>query len=80
MRSGITVHGFRTAFRSWCAEQTSTPREIAEMALAHIVGSAVEMAYMRSDLFDKRRRLMAQWATYVTTPGAAGRVVPIRAA
>ena len=59
-----TVHGFRSSFRDWCAE-TGKPREIAEAALAHVVGG-VEGACFRSDLFAGRRRLMDQWAAYVT--------------
>ena len=59
-----TVHGFRSAFRDWCAE-TGKPREIAEVALAHTVGG-VEGAYFRSDLLARRRLLMDQWATFVT--------------
>ena len=63
-----TVHGFRSAFRDWCAE-TGKPREIAEAALAHTVGG-VEGAYFRSDLFERRRRLMDQWAAFVTSGSA----------
>lgn len=59
------VHGFRTSFRTWAQERTNVPREVAEMALAHAVGDAVEQAYARSDLFDKRRKLMDAWATYL---------------
>ena len=59
-----TVHGFRSSFRDWCAE-TGKPRELAEAALAHIVGG-VEGAYFRSDLFERRRRLMADWARYTS--------------
>jgi integrase len=61
---GCTVHGFRSAFRDWCAERTNTPREIAEMALAHKVGTAVERAYARSTLFEKRAELMEAWGRY----------------
>ena len=57
-----TVHGFRASFRTWAAEQTRYPKEVAELALAHAVGSAVERAYQRSDLFDLRRALMRDWA------------------
>ena len=60
-----TVHGFRTSFRTWAAERTSVPHAVAEAALAHAVGSAVERSYARSDLFEKRRGLMDQWAAYV---------------
>ena len=59
-----TVHGFRSAFRDWCAE-TGKPREIAEAALAHTVGG-VEGAYFRSDLFARRRVLMDQWSAFLT--------------
>ena len=70
-----TVHGFRSSFRDWCAE-TGKPREIAEAALAHTV-PGVEGAYFRSDLFERRRRLMDQWAGHATaTP--AGKVVKLR--
>jgi integrase len=64
MKSDVTVHGFRSTFRDWVAEQTSFPREIAEMALAHTVGSEVERAYRRSDLLEKRRALMQAWADF----------------
>ena len=69
-RLGIkqTVHGFRSSFRDWTAEQTQFPREVAEQSLAHTVGNKVEAAYLRSDLFEKRRHLMQTWATYLDTP------------
>jgi len=60
-------HGFRTSFRTWCAEATDTPREIAETALAHISGGAVELAYRRTDYLDRRKELMEEWAAYVTS-------------
>jgi integrase len=63
-RGDLTVHGFRSSFRDWAAERTAFPAEIAEMALAHAVGSAVEQAYRRSDMFQKRRQLAEQWATF----------------
>jgi integrase len=59
-----TVHGFRSSFRDWAGENTEFPRDIAEMALAHTVGSAVERAYRRGDSFTKRRDLMKAWADY----------------
>ncbi len=71
-------HGFRSSFRTWCSETTNYPREVAEAALAHVVQNQVEAAYRRGDLFTKRRPLMAAWARFVTTPPAAGEVVPIR--
>ena len=61
-----TVHGFRSSFRDWAAECTNTPHAVMELSLAHKVGSAVEQAYARSDLLAKRRRLMDQWAAYIT--------------
>jgi len=66
-RSDITVHGFRSTFRDWCAEQTAFPREIAEAALAHVNKDRVEAAYLRSDLLKRRYRLMQRWAKYATT-------------
>lgn len=81
-RGDITAHGFRSTFRDWAAERTAYPNEVCEMALAHAVGNAVEAAYRRGDLFDKRRRLMADWASYCTTPATVAEevVVPIRGA
>jgi integrase len=64
MAMACTVHGFRSTFRDWAAERTNVPREIAEMSLAHEVGNAVERAYRRSDLFDRRRDLMERWARF----------------
>jgi integrase len=68
MGEAVTVHGFRSSFRTWAAEQTNFPREVGEQALAHIISDKVEAAYKRTTLFDKRRQLMAAWAKYVTTP------------
>jgi integrase len=62
---GLTVHGFRSSFRDWAAETTHFANEMVEMALAHAVGSKVEAAYRRGDLFDKRHQLMDAWATYL---------------
>ncbi len=72
---GVTVHGFRSTFRDWVAETTNTPREVAEMSLAHKVGSDVERAYARSDLLDRRRALMERWSDYVA--GVEGTVVSL---
>ena len=60
----ITVHGFRSTFRDWAAERTSYPNHVVEMALAHVIGDKVEAAYRRGDLFEKRKRLMTDWAKY----------------
>jgi integrase len=73
-----TVHGFRSGFSQWGAERTSYPFEVRELALAHAVGSQVERSYQRSDLFDRRRRLMDDWADFCAKPPSAGKVVPIR--
>lgn len=66
-------HGYRSSFRDWAAELTDTPREICELALAHVNSDRVEAAYRRSDLFDRRRQLMQDWAEYVgiQTPASA---------
>ena len=74
-----TVHGFRSTFRDWAAEETHYPNHVAEMALAHEIGSAVEAAYRRGDLIEKRKALMTDWANYATAPPAdAGNVVPMK--
>lgn len=64
MKVDATVHGFRSAFRDWAAEQMSVPREVAEAALAHTNKDKVEAAYFRTDLFEKRRALMIEWGNY----------------
>jgi integrase len=66
-RGNLTVHGFRSSFRDWCAERTNFPREVAEAALAHVVGDATERAYQRGDLFEKRRQLMDAWSRHCAT-------------
>ena len=75
-RPDITVHGFRSSFRDWAAETTAHPNHVVEMALAHAVGNAVEAAYRRGDLFEKRRRLMEDWAKYCGR--RVGEVVTLR--
>jgi len=76
------VHGFRSSFRVWAGEQSSTSPDIIELCLAHKVGGNVERAYQRSDLLARRRLLMKSWATYCTTTTAAATgtetVVPMR--
>ncbi|WP_431269027.1 hypothetical protein [Dankookia sp. P2] len=62
--AAITAHGFRSSFRDWCEEATSTPHAVAEAALAHTIGDRVEAAYRRGDLFQKRAALMQDWADY----------------
>jgi integrase len=75
---GYTVHGMRSTFRDWCEERTSYSGAIAEAALAHTNKDKVEAAYLRTDHMDQRRRLMAEWGTFATTPASAmGEVVAI---
>jgi len=66
MEMNAVPHGLRSSFRDWVGEETSYPREVAEMALAHALGNAVEAAYRRGDLFEKRRAMMNDWATYLS--------------
>ena len=80
-RGDLDGHGFRSTFRDWAAERTNSPAEVAEMALAHTVSRQDVAAYNRSDLFERRRRLMQQWATFCTAPPVQERqsnVAPIR--
>lgn len=74
----ITAHGFRSAFRDWTAEATNYSGEVAEQALAHVLGDKVEAAYRRGDLFEKRRGLMQAWSDYCSRPIATENVIPIR--
>jgi integrase len=71
-RPDLTTHGFRSTFRDWAAEATDVAREVAEAALAHSLESRVEAAYRRSDLFDKRRQLMNNWAAFCCRDTIAG--------
>jgi integrase len=66
MATGGTVHGFRSSFRTWAAEQTDAPHEVAEAALAHVVPNAVVRVYKRTTMFDRRRDLMQQWSDYIS--------------
>jgi integrase len=66
LKLGVTVHGFRSSFRDWVAEQTDYAHEVAEMALAHTVGDKVEAAYRRGDMLEKRHALANDWGSYVT--------------
>lgn len=77
-KPGITVHGFRSTFRDWCAESTNHAPDVAEMALAHTLRDKTEAAYRRGDLFEKRARLMADWARYCSKPAEPAAVVSIR--
>jgi integrase len=76
-RDDLTVHGFRSTFRDWAAEQTSYPNEVCEMALAHVVGDKTEAAYRRGDLLKKRERLMVDWAAYCGKVLHGAKVIPI---
>jgi integrase len=79
-RQDITVHGFRSSFRDWAAESTNYPREVCELALAHGIEDKVEEAYRRGDLFEKRRKLMSDWATYCNRSEKPAVVIPMRRA
>ena len=63
--AAATPHGMRSAFRDWCGEQSDAPHAVIEAALAHVVRNKTEAAYARSDLFERRRVLMEQWAAYL---------------
>lgn len=78
-RPNLTVHGFRSSFRDWAGECTGFPREVAEAALAHIVGDEVERAYRRGDALEKRRQLMLAWEKFISGASADGNVLPLRA-
>ena len=71
LKVAAVPHGFRSSFRDWAAERTDHPREVLEAALAHIVGNQTEAAYARSDLFERRRRLMDEWGGYLGGAGTA---------
>jgi integrase len=79
-RHGVTTHGFRSAFRTWCAERTNFPDHIAELALAHAVDSGTVKAYKRTTLLARRRKLLDLWSAYCASVPAEGQVVPIRKA
>jgi integrase len=77
MRVAAVPHGFRSTFRDWASERTNYPRDAAEMALAHTIGDKVEAAYRRGDLFDKRRRMMTDWASFCGQPVVSDEVIPM---
>jgi integrase len=77
-RADITAHGFRSSFRDWAEEKTVMQRSVVESALAHVVENRVEAAYLRTTLFEKRRRLMDAWASFATAKPNQ-KVVKIRA-
>lgn len=80
-RPDLTVHGFRSTFRDWAAEQTAYPNELVEMALAHVITNKAEAAYRRGDMLDRRRRLMQEWAKFCDKPAPkVDNVTPMRAA
>jgi integrase len=80
LRPNVVVHGFRSTFSTWAHETTAFAGAVIEQSLAHTVGNAVERAYKRSDLFDKRRKLMGAWAAYCDRSAKSGAVVPLRKA
>lgn len=74
----VVPHGFRSTFRDWVAERTTYPNEVAEMALAHTIDNKAEAAYRRGDLFEKRRRMMDEWALFLAKPQVTGKVIAIK--
>ena len=79
-RENMTAHGFRSTFKDWAAERTAYPNEVSEAALAHAVGDKTEAAYRRGDLFEKRTRLMTDWAVFCSQGHAeGGNVIPLKA-
>jgi len=76
--NGVTVHGFRSAFRDWCRERTNYPREIVELALAHVNKDKTEAAYARGDAVEKRRAIMQAWADFCGRPPMEGKVTSIQ--
>ncbi len=79
MQLNAVPHGFRSTFKDWASERTAYPNEMSELALAHAVGDKTEAAYRRGDMFERRRRMMDDWAKFLATPPGQGAVVPIRA-
>jgi integrase len=73
----VTAHGFRSSFADWRGEATNFPRELAEAALAHVIGDQTEAAYRRGDALDRRRELMAAWALFLDGDQGA-QVIPLR--
>jgi integrase len=78
LHPGITTHGFRSAFKDWASEKTSFPDHLSEAALAHASADKVRTAYARSDLFEKRRRLMEHWAAFCGRSPAMAEIVSLR--
>jgi hypothetical protein len=74
-QDAVTVHGFRSAFRDWAGNETHFAREVAEAALAHVVGDKAEQAYRRGDALEKRRALMSAWASHCGEPGKTENLV-----
>ena len=79
LHPSVTVHGCRATFKSWASEQTAFPREVIELTLGHVVGNAVERAYQRADLLERRRALAEQWATFCCSLPQADNVVSLAA-
>jgi integrase len=80
MKVDAVPHGFRSTFVDWAAERTSYPLELREMALAHTLGDKTQAAYQRGDMFERRRALMNDWATFIDTPPSSGNIIQFKAA
>jgi integrase len=78
-KPGLTVHGFRSTFRDWAADTTAFSRETIEGALSHVVKNKTEAAYLRTDMLEKRRKLLEAWAKFCTSGAVSGpKVIPLR--
>ena len=78
LEPSLSVHGMRSSFRDWCGDRTSYARELAEAALAHATGSAVEQAYRRGDALEKRRKLMEDWGRFLEPQTSVNNIVNLR--
>ena len=76
-RQRDTSHGFRSAFRDWAGNETHFPRELAEAALAHVIGDKAEAAYRRGDALEKRRAMMEAWAAWCE-PRTISNIIPLK--
>jgi hypothetical protein len=79
LRPGATVHGLRSSFRDWAGDRTGYPRDVIEMALAHVIKDKSEAACRRGDALEKRRKLMEAWAQYCSALAVSGKVVALHA-
>ncbi len=77
LKDQTTIHGFRSSFRDWAGDCTDFPREVAEAALAHVIGDKAEQAYRRGTALERRRKLMTAWADFLASGDGKGKVIPL---